>query len=94
MEFSLRDCLTTLREDLIETIKEGRDKEVKFVVEDISVELQIFAGQSDSIGGGIKWWVLSADGDTTRDSRITQKLNLSLKVEDAAGRNLRLSDGG
>lgn len=89
----LAKMLGQLRQELVDAKAEGEGKDLKFVVKDIEIELQIATTQEKAGGVGIKFWVVSADG-TLKDSSVqTQKVKL--KLEPRQGPNdepLQVSD--
>lgn len=87
-KFGLADCLNELRSDLAATMQAGKGQDIKFLVEDISLDLQIVASTEASGGGGVKWWILSAEASAEKASSVTQKLSLKLKVVNSIGESI------
>jgi hypothetical protein len=77
----LPKMLAQLRSDLLAARAEGEDKALRFLVEDIEVELQMVTTQDTEGGIGIKFWVLNADAKAKDTAVATQKLRLRLKAE-------------
>ncbi len=74
----LSGAIRALRRELVESVREGKDQEVKFALGAIELELQV---QVESTGGGeagIKFWVVSLGGKGERTSGRTQTLRISL----------------
>ncbi|AHF03446.1 hypothetical protein MARPU_05840 [Marichromatium purpuratum 984] len=84
----LKAMLSQLRQELIDAKAEGERKDLKFMVDDIELELQLATTQERGGGTGIKFWVLNANLKGKDTSVATQTLKLKLKavqeVEDPA----------
>ncbi len=77
----LAKMLAQLRQELLDAKAEGEDKELKFLVDDIEIELQMTTTQEDAGGVGIKFWVINADANLRDTSLQTQKVKLKLKTD-------------
>ena len=75
----LSKMLGQLRKELLDTRWEGQDSDLKFLIEDIEIELQIATTQEGEGGAGIKFWILNADAKINLAETKTQKLKLKLK---------------
>ena len=84
-KFELSQVIVKLREELLEAQKQGEDKDLRFRVEDIEVELQMVAEREGSGKMGVKWWVYNAEAAGKLSSQVTQKLKFKLKPETAEG---------
>ncbi len=88
---SLSQVLIQLRRDLLEAQKEGEGQDLRFVVEDAEVELQVVA-TSDTEGGiGVRFWVISAEGGAKAGDTLTQTLRLKLSSVDQHGNPVYVS---
>jgi hypothetical protein len=76
----LPKMLARLRSDLLAARAEGEDKALRFLVEDIELELQMVTTQDTEGGIGIKFWVLNANAKGNDSAVATQKLKLRLKA--------------
>jgi hypothetical protein len=82
----LSSLLRELRSELLQAQGEGEGSNLRFKIEDITVELHTAATQEDEGGVGIRFWVLDASAKL-KDSEVrTQKVTLKLKVVDAEGK--------
>lgn len=88
-KFGLSECLTQLRDDLGVVAEQGKNKDIKFQIDEIALELQMVAAAEAKAGGGVKWWILSADAGVTSADTVTQKLSLKLSLTDPDGNRLR-----
>lgn len=77
----LPKMLARLRSDLLEARAEGEGKALRFLVEDIELELQMVTTQDTEGGVGIKFWVLNANAKAKDTAVATQRLKLKLKAE-------------
>ncbi len=76
----LAKMLGQLRQELLDAKAEGESKDLKFLVDDIEIELQMATTQESEDGIGIKFWVLNADMKDKDSAVATQKLKLRLKA--------------
>ena len=53
----LSQVLIQLRKDLLEAQKEGEGKDLRFLVQDAEVELQVVATTDTKGGAGVRFWV-------------------------------------
>jgi hypothetical protein len=81
-----------LRAQLAEAQREGEDKDIRFTVEDVELELQIIAEKQASGGIAAKFYVLTSKLDGSKKDTVTQKLKLKLKVGKADGKPLEVAD--
>lgn len=89
--FGLADALKELRSELLKTVEDGKGKDLKFVIEDVALDLQIVATAGLEGGAGVKWWVLNADAGVSTSDTATQKLALKLKVTGQDGETVPMS---
>jgi hypothetical protein len=82
----LPKMLAQLRSDLLEARAEGEGTEdLRFLVDDIEIELQMATTQDEESGMGIKFWVLNAEAKGKSAAAATQKLKLRLKAQGREG---------
>lgn len=74
----LAEAIQSLRQELWEAMVAGTGSEVRFRVD--SIELTAETAVTKTVGGnaGIKWWLVEAGAEASRDSLATQTLKLSL----------------
>ncbi|MFI7643169.1 trypco2 family protein [Nonomuraea sp. NPDC049400] len=75
----LTTAIKELRAQLTGAIENAKDEELRFELGPIELELSIAATQEDGLGGKIRFWILSADGNTKETSVATQKVKLTLE---------------
>jgi hypothetical protein len=61
-EIELADMIETLRQELETAQMRGMQRAVAFGVEKVELELKVTLSQRVKGGGGIKFWVVSAEG--------------------------------
>jgi hypothetical protein len=81
----LAKMLGQLRDELLEAQAQGEGKDLRFLINDIEIELQVATTQEGTGGAGIKFWVVNADAKL-RDAEVTtQKVKLKLAAVDREG---------
>ena len=81
----LSEMLAELRKELLEAKLEGQGSDLKFLIEDIEIELQIATTKEAGIDGGVKFWVYNAEAEVNASQAQTQKLKLKLKPKTPTG---------
>ncbi|MFC4072035.1 trypco2 family protein [Actinoplanes subglobosus] len=76
----LTEAIDSLRGELLYAIEQSADKDLRFSVEAVEVELQVVrtAGGEASASGGL-WQVLTVGGKATYSSAATHKIKLVLR---------------
>lgn len=77
-QIPLAEMLIELRAQLEFAQSQGNDKKLRFRAEAIELELQLTVTRSNEAGGGIKFWVINADGKHRQEGEVVQKLRLKL----------------
>jgi hypothetical protein len=75
----LSEMLGQLREELLKARGQSEGSELRFLIEDIEIELQVVTTKGGKFGGGVKFWVFNADAEANASRANTQKLKLKLK---------------
>ena len=91
MQIPLADAIEQLRDDLRETILEGKDKDIVFTPNGIDIELGVSFNAEAKAGGGFKLFAfldLSAEAKARRESQ--HKIKLSLSVADKNGQPIKV----
>ncbi len=79
-QLELAEMIKGLRAQLAEAQREGADKDIRFSIEDVELELEIAAEQQVEGGVAAKFYVLTSSLKGKKQNRVTQKLKLKLKV--------------
>jgi Trypsin-co-occurring domain 2 len=87
----LSQVLAGLRANLETAQKAGENHEIRFLMDEIEVELNVATTGETKAEGGIKFWVLNFGGETKANDQQTQKVKLKMKVVDRGGRPLLVS---
>ncbi|MGW6057662.1 trypco2 family protein [Streptomyces sp. NPDC055189] len=74
---TLTEAIESLRQDLAAAQQQGIGRTVGFSVDGISVELDVQAEQSNSVEGGVSWYVTAKRG-RTRVKRTGTRLVVTL----------------
>lgn len=80
----LAEMIKTLRSELQEAQDSVAGESIRFVAEKVELELQVALSQTGKGGGGIKFWVVSADGGYETSTTSTHTFKLTLTPVDAA----------
>jgi hypothetical protein len=75
----LKDAVTALRQDLIESIAAAQGENLKFEVGEIIMEFQIEIEQSVSGNGNIKCWVVEMGTESVGKDKSVHKVTIPLK---------------
>jgi hypothetical protein len=88
----IADVLASLRASLEAAQKAGAGHDVRFVMNEIEIELNVTTSGDAKAEGGIKFWVLNFGAEVKSKDEHTQKIRLKLKAVDKAGNSLEMSD--
>jgi hypothetical protein len=81
----LSELIAELRRELAEAQIQGQGIHPRLRIEEAEIELQVVITREDSVGIGVKFWVLNADVKDKSNDATTQKIKLKLKPSDADG---------
>jgi hypothetical protein len=88
-------AIADLREQIIAARVEGVEKDVKFTVRTVELEMQLVLTTEGSFEGKLGWGVLSLGGGAKASDALTHKLKLTLDVTSAkSGAPPQISDRG
>jgi hypothetical protein len=84
--------IADLRAELMEALREGAGKELRFRLK--PVELELTLGITSSLDGkaGVKFWVLELGGGGKIENLTTHKLKLVLEPMGPEGREFQVTD--
>ncbi|MGW0877089.1 trypco2 family protein [Streptomyces sp. NPDC002755] len=88
----LAEAIELLRAQLEEARRLAPPGSLRFEVGPVELEFQVELLSGAEISGGAKFYVLSAGGRETRESRNTHCLRLTLTPRDPTGGPLEVSD--
>ncbi|SFT21691.1 trypco2 family protein [Streptomyces sp. ok210] len=84
MAIALAHLLASLRSEIDRARIESADKDVRFRINSIDLELQVSVEESVEAKGGIRFWVVSMNGSAAAKSAQTHVVKLSLSAETGA----------
>ncbi|MDX3387851.1 MULTISPECIES: trypco2 family protein [Streptomyces] len=94
MEIGLADALRALRRELAEAALEADGDSVRLHVEQVDLNLEVSVQRAREAGGGVRFWVVSADAKTSGATTVTHTVSLRLTAETAGGGRVLTGDGG
>jgi hypothetical protein len=77
-EIELADMIETLRQELEDAQIKGMQRSVAFGVEKVELELKVVLSWKVKAGGGIKFWVVSAEGSAEGLRETAHNFKLTL----------------
>ena len=77
-DIPLAGLIKELRRELLEAMREGAGSELQFSLGPVELDLEVQVSRERGGGGGIKFWVLSAEGSVKGASARTQRIHLVL----------------
>jgi hypothetical protein len=77
-EIPLAAAVRSLRREIVEAVREGKDEEVQFALGPIELELQVTMERDVAVEGGVKFWVVSVGGKRSSASGNSHTVRLSL----------------
>lgn len=92
MNIELADFLSSLRTEITRARLESEGKDVLFSVESIDLELEVVAEAKAKVGGGVRFWVVSAEAGGEAAAKNTQKVRISLGVQGPDGQKVLTRD--
>ncbi|WP_413207868.1 trypco2 family protein [Rhodospirillum sp. A1_3_36] len=90
---SLSKAIQSLRKELKEAQKEGPDAGLRFLIEDITLDLQLVASVKAEGGGSVGWSVFGAKAGAEASQTNTHRIQLKMKLApDASGKPQLIGD--
>ena len=87
-DIPLADAIKRLRDELISAAQEGADKDVRFRLGPIQLELEVAATNTGGGEAGIKFWVVTIGGKAETSKARTHTIHLELHPLAADGTDL------
>ena len=87
----LADMIQNLRQELIKAQDQGADEDLRFIVEDIELELTVSVQKKEGIKSGIKFFVITGAANADDTNTSMQKIKLKLRPEEIS--SLATTDG-
>ena len=89
----LSEMIESLRQELAVALALGEGKSVRFTVDNAELEVELVARRTLEGGGGVKFWVVTADGKAAVTDSEKHRFKISLKPISSSGKPLRISRG-
>ena len=74
----LASVIRGLRDELEQAVAAGEDEQLRFELGPIELEATVTVGRSGRASGKVRFWVVEAGADRTKDSATTQRIKLTL----------------
>lgn len=81
----LKEAVAALREELTESILAGTNKDLRFQVGEISLEIKVQVERVREGAGGLKFWVLEVGAKASLSSTTTHTITIPLKPVSGSG---------
>jgi hypothetical protein len=81
-DIPLAALIKELRRELLDAMREGAGSELQFSLGPVELDLEVQVSRERGGGGGIRFWVLSAEGSAKGGSAQTQRIHLVLNPPD------------
>ncbi len=93
----LADAIGLVRQQLVTAQLQGRQvvagRVVVFTVGKVTIEFSGEVKNTTGVGGGLKFWVLTADGKAERGSGASHKVTIELVPQKPDGTSFVVADG-
>lgn len=70
--------IQALRAELMQAWTDAQDQSLRFKVEPVELTLEVAVTWTGTSTAGIKWWLLEAGGEMSREKAVTQTIKLTL----------------
>lgn len=88
----LADAIGLLRDQVVEAQQRAAGHPVRFVLGEVTVELEVELGRSGTLGGGLRFGVVSADAKGERSHRSSNRVTVTLTPRLESGADVEISD--
>ena len=75
----LSEAIDALREELFRSWEDAQSKTLRFKPATVELTLQVAVTSGGKAHGGIKWWLVDAGADVSRESTATQTVKMTLE---------------
>lgn len=90
---TLAETVQGIRGELAQAMADGDGEQVRFDVGEVELEFTVEVQRNVEAGGGVKVWVVNADGKGAVSSGATHRVRVMLHpVDTATGRAPRVAD--
>jgi Trypsin-co-occurring domain 2 len=88
----LSEMIESLRQELAVAVAAGKGQAIKFEVGTIELELEVAVTRKTKGGGGLKFWVVAAQGEHGVDTLTRHTFKLTLNPKLATGGAFSVAD--
>lgn len=81
----LSRMIAAVRWELAQAEQQGRDQDVRFRVEEVELELAVTLEHTETVGAGVKVWVIEAGADDTKRVARAHKMKVKLTPQRGPG---------
>ena len=81
----LAQLIGDLRKELIKAQSEGNAGEIRFLLEEVELEVTVTSAKKASGEAGVEFWVVSTKAEGEMSTQAVQKLKLKLKPQQMEG---------
>jgi Trypsin-co-occurring domain 2 len=74
----LATLIRELRRELLDAIKEGADSPLRFALGPVELDLEVQVTREAGGGGGVRFWVVSAEASAKTGSAHSQRIHVVL----------------
>ena len=78
---SLAAAIAALRSELLTAWQSGQDSRLRFRPSPVELSLEVVVTSDKSAKAGVKWWLLEAGGEVSRQLGSTHTVKLTLESE-------------
>jgi hypothetical protein len=90
----LADAIGLLRDQVVEAQQRAAGHPLRFVMGEVTVELEVELERSGALGGALRFGVASADGRGERSNRSAHRVTVTLTPRLDDGADVEISDDG
>jgi hypothetical protein len=90
----LADAIGLLRDQVMEAQQRAEGHPLRFVMGEVTVELEVELERSRELGGGLRFGVVSADARGGRSDRSVHHVTVTLTPRLGGGGDVEVSDDG
>ena len=87
-DIPLADAIKRLRDELVSAAKEGADKDVRFRLGPVQLDLEVAATYSGGGEAGVRFYLITLGGKAETSKARTHTIHLELHPLDADGKDL------
>ncbi|MCA9696776.1 MAG: hypothetical protein KC431_04550 [Myxococcales bacterium] len=88
----LSEMIESLRQELAVAVEAGKGQALKFDVGKVELQLEVAMTRKTSGGGGLKFWVVTAEGQREVDKMTKHTFKLTLTPKLTSGGAVEISD--